>query len=83
MPSRSMVSSSRSGSKPRCTWIVAPTSTAGVQNALSWAVWNIGIIATKRSEAFQPESSAPCIDSRYTARCEPTTPLGNEVVPEV
>ena len=38
--------------------------TAGVQNALSWAVWNIGIIAANRSEAFQPESSAVDIDSR-------------------
>jgi hypothetical protein len=43
---------------------LAPTSTAGVQNALSWAVWNIGIIATNRSSLFQPESSAADVDSR-------------------
>jgi len=35
-----------------------------VQNALSWAVWNIGIMAANRSLAFHPESSAPDIDSR-------------------
>ena len=44
--------------------MVAPTSTAGVQNALSWAVWNIGIMAANASAADQPESSAVDIDSR-------------------
>ena len=37
---------------------------AGVQNALSCAVWNIGIIAANESAARQPESSAADIDSR-------------------
>ena len=64
MRSRSTRSSRATGSKPRITWMVAPTSTAGVQNALSWAVWNIGIMAAKESAADQPESSAVDIDSR-------------------
>ena len=63
--------------------MVAPTTTAGVQNALSCAVWNIGIMAMNRSSAFQPESRAADIDSRWIARWVPTTPLGNDVVPEV
>ena len=44
--------------------MVAPTMIAGVQNAFSWAVWNIGIMAANRSVKFQPESSALDIDSR-------------------
>ena len=44
--------------------MVAPTMIAGVQNALSCAVWNIGIIAANWSPQRQPESSAPDIDSR-------------------
>ncbi len=78
-----MVSRNRAGSNPRWTWIVAPTTTAGVQNALICAVWNIGIIAMNRSSAFQTLSSAADIDSRWIARWVPTTPLGNDVVPDV
>ncbi len=44
--------------------MVAPIMMAGVQNALSCAVWNIGIIAANLSSERQPESSAPDIDSR-------------------
>ena len=44
--------------------MVAPTMIAGVQNAFSWAVWNIGIMAANRSPKFQPESSALDMDSR-------------------
>lgn len=54
-----------------------------MQKAFSCAVWNIGIIATNRSSGRQPESSAADIDSRWIARCVPTTPFGEAVVPEV
>ena len=39
--------------------------------------------AMNRSSAFQPESSAADIDSRWIARWVPTTPFGNDVVPDV
>jgi hypothetical protein len=42
----------------------APTMTASVQWQLSCAVWNIGIIATKRSVSSKRASTAIDSDSR-------------------
>lgn len=48
-----------------------------VQWQLSWAVWNIGIIATNRSSASnRPSSSAIISDSTWIAVWLPTTPFG-------